>query len=107
VSEKALKSAYELAMERLQTQDREQGVKSQAPLTDEQKEQIAELRRQAKARHAELEILHQKNLGGAVTDPEALTRIESEYETDRLRVESSLESAIARVRRGEDVSGLT
>jgi hypothetical protein len=107
MNEEPLKSAYELAMERLQAQDRAQGVEKHKPLTEAQKEQIAELRRQAKARHAELEILHRKNLNGAAGDPEALTRIESEYERDRLRVESSLESALVRVRRGEKVSGLS
>lgn len=107
MSEEPLKSAYELAMERLQAQDRAQGVEKHKPLTESQKKQIAELRRQAKARHAELEILHEKNLHGAASDPEALTKIESQYETDRLRVESSLESAIVRVRRGESVKSLT
>ncbi len=96
-----LKSAYELAMERLQDRDREQGLEEAAPLTDEQKEAITELRRQAEAKLAELEILHHKNRSSAMTDPEQLTKLEEEYETDRRRAESSLESAIARVRRGE------
>ncbi len=96
-----LKSAYELAMERLQDRDREQGLEEAAPLTDEQKEAIAELRRQAEAKLAELEILHHKNRSSEMADPGQLTKLEEQYETDRRRAESSLESAIARVRRGE------
>ena len=107
MNEAPLKSAYELAMERLEAQDREQGAKAHKPLTEAQKDQIAELRRQAKARQAELTILHEKNMHESFGDPEALTKIEAQYETDRLRVESSLESAIVRVRRGENVSALS
>jgi len=47
-----------------------------------------------------LEILHGKELAAAA-DPEALTKLEEQYEIDRRRVESSLESGIERVRRGE------
>jgi hypothetical protein len=99
--DKPLKSAYELAMERLRAQDREAGVEDTKPLSDEQKEAIAELRRKAKARLAELEILHRKDLAAVAADPEKFTELEERYETDRRRVESSLESGIARVRRGE------
>ncbi len=97
-----LKSAYELAMERLRDRDREQGLEQAAPLTDEQKEAIAELRRKAEAKLAELQILHRKDRSSATADPQQLTKLEEHYETDRRRVQSSLESAIARVRRGED-----
>jgi hypothetical protein len=98
--DKPLKSAYELAMERLRAQDRDAGVEDSDPLSGEQKEAIAELRRKARARLAELEILHRKNLAAAA-DPEKLTELEERYETDRRRVESSLASGIARVRNGE------
>ena len=95
-----LKSAYELAMERLRAEDREAGVEESRPLTAKQKKAIAKLRGKAKASLAELEILHRKELDAA-TDPEALTKLEEQYEIDRRRVERSLESGIARVRRGE------
>jgi hypothetical protein len=95
-----LKSAYDLAMERLRAQDREAGVEDSKPLSKKQKEAIAELRRKARARLAELEILHRKDLATAA-DPEKLTELEERYETDRRRVASSLESGVARVRRGE------
>jgi hypothetical protein len=98
--DRPLKSAYDLAMERLRAQDREAGVEDSEPLSGEQKEAIAELRRKARARLAELEILHRKDLAAAA-DPEKLTELEERYETDRRRVESSLASGIARVRHGE------
>jgi hypothetical protein len=98
--DKPLKSAYDLAMERLRAQDREAGVEDSKPLSDEQKRAIAELRRKAQARLAEMEILYRKDLAN-VTEPEKLTEMEERYATDRRRVESSLESGIARVRRGE------
>ena len=47
--DKPLKSAYELAMERLRAKDREAGIEESAPLTPEQKQAIAELRRKAQA----------------------------------------------------------
>src|SRR5687768_18283591 len=61
-----MKSAYELALERLEKQGierpREEG------LSGEMKEQVAEIRRQAEAKLAELEILHRDSLRKAV-DP--------------------------------------
>jgi hypothetical protein len=96
-----LKSAYELAMERLRAEDRDAGIEEVRPLSREQKEAIAELRQKAQASLAELEILHRKDLVAGTEDPEKLTQLEERYETDRRRVESSLASGIARVRRGE------
>jgi len=101
-----LKSAYELAMERLRAEDKDRGIAESAPLSDAQKEAIAELKRQAQAKLAELEILHDKDRPQAAADPEQLTKLEEQYETDRLRVDSSLASAIARVREGEIVDSL-
>ena len=100
--EPPLKSAYELAMERLKAKDRDEGVKASGPLTGAQKSRIAELRQEAQAKLAELEILHKKNLAGTRGDPDEVKKIEDHYRTDRSRVESRLESAIARVKRGED-----
>jgi len=95
-----LKSAYELAMERLKAKDREEGVEDETPLTDEQKARITEIRRDAKAKLAEMEILHRKNLAGARSDPAEAAKIEEAYAIDRSRIESRMESAVAKVRRG-------
>jgi len=97
-----LKSAYELAMERLRAKDRDAGVDEPSPLTEDQKETIAELRQAAKAKLAEIEIMHGKLRTTAVTgDPAEIEAIEERYQVDRRRVESKLESDIARVKRGE------
>jgi hypothetical protein len=98
MADQPLKSAYELAMERLKKKDREEGIEEELPLTDSQKEEISELRRQARAKLAEMEILHRKGLLEA--DPEKVPEIENNYQTDRSRVESRLASEIAKVRRG-------
>jgi hypothetical protein len=92
-----LKSAYDLAMERLRAKDREKGVPERKPLTDEQKKRIADLRQEAKAKIAEIEIMHGKKLQSE-QDPEKIKELEEHLEIDRRRVESSLESAIAKVR---------
>jgi hypothetical protein len=99
VTEEAPKSAYELAMERLRKKDREEGVEDR-PLTDEQREAIAEARRVAEARTAEREILHQSALR-RTGDPEAVAQLEEEYRRDRERIASDREEKIARIRRGQ------
>lgn len=97
--EKPLKSSYELALERLRSQDKEQGVEEPASLTPKQKREIARLRDEARAKLAELEILHRKDVTAAGGDPAKLEELEKHYRIDRSRVESGLESSIARVRR--------
>jgi hypothetical protein len=99
---KKLKSSYELAMERLAKQDREQGEQPRATLDEAQKREIQELRSRARAQLAELEILNRKNVAGAASaDPAALQELDEAYRRDRERIESALESAIARVRAGK------
>ena len=93
------KSAYELAMERLRALDREAGVEEHRPLTNRQKRGIAKLRREAKAKLAELEIMHRRNRGATGGDPDKLKELEEHYRIDRARVESRLESAVARIRK--------
>jgi hypothetical protein len=103
MAEEPLKSAFELAMERLRAKDREAGIEEDKPLTDLQKEEIARLRQEAQAKLAELEILHRKSratLPYDPTKPDAASTLEERYKTDRARVESRLESSIAKVKRG-------
>lgn len=92
------KSAFELAMERLQAADREAGVEER-PLTEAQKGAIAEERRKASSRLAEREILHQDALRKTF-DPESRKKAEEEYLTDRRRIEEDRDRAIERIRRG-------
>ena len=100
--DRPLKSAYELAMERLRTQDREAGIGESLALTEDQKRTIADLRQTAKAKLAELEILHHKDRASVLAEPEKLAEMEERYAIDRRRVDSSLESAINRVRQGKE-----
>ena len=98
------KSSYELAMERLRAKDREAGIEEAKPLSDAQKAEIARLRQEAQAKLAELEILHRKALAGLTYDPtkpDAAAKVEDHYRTDRARVESRLESSIAKVKNGK------
>jgi hypothetical protein len=96
-----LKSAYELAMQRLRAKDREAGIEEHRPLTAAQKKRIAELRQEAKAKIAELEIMRRDKLGEAGGDPEKIAEIEEHFRVDRRRVESSRDEKIAGVRSGE------
>jgi len=93
----APKSAYELAMERLQAADREAGVE-QRTLNDDQKERIAEKRRNAKAKLAELEILRDKSIAETMGDPEKLAETNKHYGIDRQRIDSRLEDDVRGIR---------
>ena len=90
-----MKSAYELALERLEKQGierpREEG------LTEEKREQIAEIRRQAEAKLAELEILHRDSLRRAV-DPAKRQEAEEDYVRERRRMEEDRDRKIAKLR---------
>src|SRR5687768_2280102 len=98
MSDDRLKSAYELAMERFQKKDAEAGI-VQAPLTDDQKADIAEIRSRYQAKIADLEILHRGNTAG-MADPLARDQAEDEYRRDRERLNAERESKIEAVRRG-------
>ena len=94
--EEAPKSSYELAMERLRKKDKETGVDDR-PLTDEQRDAIAEARKVAEARFAEREILHQSALKG-VMDPESREKLDQEYRRDRERITSDRDRKIEDIR---------
>jgi hypothetical protein len=83
-------------MERLRKKDVEEGV-SERPLTDEQREAIAEARRVAEARLAEREILY-KSAVRRIDDPEAAAALELEYRRDRERIASDRDEKVARIR---------
>jgi imidazolonepropionase-like amidohydrolase len=104
----APKSAYELALEKLSRQDRERGEDAPAPLTDDQKREIAEIRRVYEARLAEREILHRSDRQKALEHtetPEKLEQIEEAYLKDRRRIEAEREAKIARARSARASTG--
>src|SRR5450759_5311629 len=92
------KSAYDLAMERLEAADREAGVK-ETSLSGVQKEAIAEARRVAASRLAEREILFRHAMR-KTADPVERDKAEGEYRIDRKRIEDDRDRAIESIRDG-------
>ena len=95
----APKSAYELAMARLQKKDKEEGV-VERPITEAQRGAIAEAKKVAEARLAEREIMHRSQRAKAA-DAEALERLEQEYRRDRERIISERDRKIEEIRKGK------
>ena len=97
----APKSAWEIALEKLEKQDRERGTAGPGTLTDAQKKEIAAARQRAQAKLAEAEILHHDQRRKAMEDPEALAKVEEEYRIERRRIEDARERDIERIRSGK------
>ena len=93
----APKSAYELAMQRLKQKDRDEGIEERA-VSDEQKAEIAELRRVYEAKLAEREILHRSNVMKAAADASVVEALEDEYRRDRERIQSERDRKIEAAR---------
>jgi hypothetical protein len=91
-----MKSAYELALERLEKQgiDRPR----EESLTAEAREKMAEARKKSEARLAELEILHKDRLK-TMADPTQRKEEEEEYVRERRRIEDERDRKIAELRR--------
>ena len=96
MTERPLKSAFELAMERLKERDAAAGVETR-PLTGGQKAEIAEARSFYDAKIAELEVLHQSKIR-RVADPEARALLEQEFRHDRERLVSDRDAKVLRIR---------
>jgi hypothetical protein len=96
--EKKLKTAYELAMERLKKSDEASGVEHR-PLTDAGKAAIAEIRNFYEAKLAEREVLHHSQLRRTV-DPAERATLEDGYRRERERLNSERDGKIEKVRRG-------
>jgi hypothetical protein len=90
-----MKSAYELALERLE----ERGIAPprQEALSDETKLAIAEARRFTEAKLAELEILHRDKLG-KLDDGLEIEQQEQFYRREKERLVAAGEAAVARLR---------
>lgn len=94
-----MKSAYELAMERLNAENPNEN----APLTEEQKEELSDLDNKYNAKVAERKIAHDKRIAeaNAKGDFQDLAKAQEELRIDLDRIESDRESAKDRVRSGE------
>ena len=91
-----MKSAYELAMERLQQDDPDSVVS----LTDEQKQELAEIDSRFKARIAEREIFLEKQLTDAQAKGavEEIDQMQRQMVNERARLEEEREAAKDKVR---------
>ena len=92
----APKSAIELAMERLKKKDAEQGV-SDRVLTEDQKNEIAEVRTTYGAKLAQEEILFQSKTQGGL-DPESRRTLEENYRRDVERLTHERDRKVEKIR---------
>lgn len=94
-----MKSAYELAMERLAKSD----PSAAAPLSPEQKTRLAEIDRVYKGKLAEREIFLQQQLERALADQKAdeAEKIRQQLASERARIEEEREEEKERVRKGK------
>lgn len=92
MSEKGLKSAFDLAMERMAARDG--GLVN---LTAEQKKAIAEIAQRTKAKIAEIEILFAQSLAKARGNPDATKAAE-----ETARTEAERDRAIQKLRDEEE-----
>lgn len=96
MAEDAPKSAYELAMERLRRKDAEQGVEERS-LSEEQKAEIAEIKRVYAAKVAEAEILHKSQVM-TVWEPTERAKLEEGHRRDLERLRDEQERKLEKVR---------
>jgi hypothetical protein len=92
-----MKSAYELALERMEKQGIERP--REESFGDELREKIAETRRKAAAKLAELEILYKDSLK-SVYDPDKRHENEETYLRERHRIEEDRDEKIETLRKG-------
>ena len=88
-----MKSAYELALERLERQ----GIERPESLSEEIREKVAEVRRQAEAKLAEVAILHHDRLK-TLYDPAQRKEEEETYLLERRRIETERDWKIEKLR---------
>lgn len=91
-----MKSAYELAMERLEKES-----PSGKPLTNAQKAEIAEIQKKADSKIAEIKILAEDEMKKARGDMQALQQIKARMKDDIRREEELCESKKQSVREQE------
>lgn len=91
-----MKSAYELALERLEAQGIERP--HEEALSDETKRAIAEARNLAESKIAELEILHRDKMA-KLTDPTKRDEQEEFYRRERERIGRDADAKVEKLRR--------
>ena len=96
-----MKSAYELALERLESQGIERP--DAGSLNDEDRARMADIRQRAEAKLAEIEILHKERLAklGSFGERE---QEEDDYRRERRRIEEKRDDQLDEVRRAKQRS---
>lgn len=94
-----MKSAYELALERLESQGIERPREDS--LTDDVRRQMAEARQKAEAKTAELEILHRDRLA-KLAAPHEREEAKQEYRRERQRIEEKRDRELEKLRGGAE-----
>ncbi len=94
-----MKSAYELALERLEAEGIE--PPREGGLAEEVKQQIAEERRKAEAKVAELEILHGDKMAG-LADPVQRQQEAEDHRLEKLRIGEQRDRKIEALRKASD-----
>lgn len=95
----APKTAYEIAMEKLKKMDGPSAT-PETPLTDAQRQAIAQARQEHEIQVAERKIKYQTAISGEF-NPSALTEYAAHLRRDLERFEHELEQRIARIRSGD------
>ena len=96
MTDEAPKSSLELAMERLRQKDADEGV-SERPLTDDQKNEIAEVRKTYAAKLAQEEILFKSKVQG-LFEYEARQTLQENYRRDVERLNHERDKKIEKIR---------
>ena len=96
MSDEAPKSSLELAMERLKKKDADAGI-TDRPLTDDQKNEIAEVRKTYAAKLAQEEILFKSKLQG-LADYDARQQLQDNYRRDVERLSHERDRKIEKIR---------
>ena len=91
-----VKSAYELALERMESQGIERPREN--ALSDADREEVADIRNRAEAKIAELEILFRKTSQDPEAPPETRMLAEREFQADRKRIEEGRDAKIRKLR---------
>lgn len=96
MNDDAPKTAVEIAMARFKKQDADAGVSERA-LTDDQKNEIAEVRKTYAARLAQEEILY-KSKGQELLDPDSRRALDEHYRRDVERLNHERDRKIEKIR---------
>ncbi len=88
-----MKSAYELAMERLEKES-----PSGPPISEEQKKEIAEIGQKYEAQIAQAKIMADEKIASAMGEPQLTQLIQAELAQEIIKLESERETKKQKVR---------